>query len=302
MSIQQIFKRAARNSDTVRVGPHGWPVPKSVAHKCTPTSVLATIHGLEVGETHCPCGHPTEAASSCPACGRPYQTRCGTDGCDAWVQPEAKTDTGWYPPPSMCPKCIEDTERSLRLSRLKHIPSQIRQDASTYEQRENRASLDAHLHEWLKGDMRSGFWITGKRKTGKSTAAARAAIKAIFRGSAETMMWLECEDLVAAAKRCYQDDSAAQWRLIDKSHRTDLLVLDDVFPNTRTRPDGKVLAVEGISAHACHTLGELFRKRLMADKPTIITSVHTAQNALAFLGDNALSWWGRDSVQGFINE
>ena len=49
MNMRQILEKAARGHDTVEVGAARWPVPKSVAHLCTPEATLSTLHGLELG-------------------------------------------------------------------------------------------------------------------------------------------------------------------------------------------------------------------------------------------------------------
>jgi len=90
MNMRQIFERAAEGHDTIEVGASRWPVPKSVAHLCTPAATLSTLHGLELGGDECPCGQPVEASSPCSACRRPYQTPCCTEGCSEWVQPEER--------------------------------------------------------------------------------------------------------------------------------------------------------------------------------------------------------------------
>ncbi len=290
-SISTVFARAAQGRDTVEVGAHRWPVPKSVAHLCEPASILSTIHGLVAGEAYCPCGHPTETASRCTACGRPYQRRCATDGCDEWVQPARMTGSGWYEPTSQCSKCTQKRELSLKNSRVSRIPAQIREHVGSYEVREGRLAADRALYDWLESDLDTCVWLSGPRKAGKTTAVARAAVKAVYTDLVGTLMWLEYEDLVSAAKRCYTDDGSKQWKLIDKAINTDLLVLDDVFPRTRRRPDGKILGVEGLSGHVAGTMCDVLRRRFMSRRPTLLTSVHSADWAIGHLGEHVLGWW-----------
>lgn len=300
--MREIFTVAARGHDTVEVGASRWPVPKSVAHLCTPAATLSTLHGLTLGGDQCPCGHPVEASSLCPACRRPYQTPCCTDGCDEWVQPEARGRGGWYAPMSQCRPCVEKAERSLRESRLSYVPRRLKEAAADYERRSGREPADQALYQWLNGNPEDSIWISGPRKSGKSTAAARAVIKMVMGERAKCVMWLEYEDFVTASKRCYMDDSAKQWKLIDKAMQTELLVFDDVFPLARTTPDGRILGVERLSGHAAQTLCDMLRKRLHNGRPTIFTSVHTAEQALGHLGEHVLNWWEGVGSSGIIEK
>ena len=302
MNMRQIFERAAGDSDTVEVGASRWPVPKSVAHLCTPAATLSTLHGLTLGGDKCPCGHPVEASSLCPACRRPYQTPCCTEGCSEWVQPQRASRGGWYAPLSQCTSCTEKSEKSLRESRLQYIPRKMRDAASDYERRDGREAVDQALFSWLNGNPEDSIWLSGPRKSGKSTAAARAAIKMVMNDRAKGLMWLEYEDFVTACKRCYLDDGAKQWKIIDKAMQCDLLVFDDVFPLVRKAPHGKILGVERLSAHAAQTLCDMIRKRLQNGRATIFTSVHTSEQALGHLGEHVLSWWEGVGVDGQIEE
>lgn len=300
MNMRQILAKAAKGHDTVEVGAARWPVPKSVAHLCTPAATLSTLHGLTLGESYCPCGHPTEASSLCPACRRPYQTPCCTDDCDEWVQPEPKSRSGWYEPPSQCKTCTEKAECAMRESRLSYIPRRLREAASSYERRPGRESADSALFEWLNGNPQDSIWLSGPRKSGKSTAAARAAIKVIMGDRVKSLMWLEYEDFITACKRCYMDDGAKQWKLIDKAMQCELLIFDDIFPLVRKAAHGKILGVERLTAHPAQTLCDTLRKRLHNGRPTIFTSVHTAEQALGHLGEHVLSWWEGVGINGHI--
>jgi hypothetical protein len=291
MSVRQILKRAAGDHDTVAVGAARWPVPRSVAHLCTPERTLSTLHGLELGGDTCPCGQPVEASSRCPACSRPYQTPCCTEDCSEWVQPEARGDTGWYIPPSQCATCRARSDKSLRESRLCYVPRRLRDSASDYERRPGRESADKALYEWLNGNPEDSIWLHGPRKSGKSTAAARAVIKMVMAERSKGLMWLEYEDFITATKRCYLDDGAKQWKILDKAQQCELLVFDDVFPLVRKAPHGKILGVERLSAHAAQTLSDMLRKRLHNGRATVFTSVHTAEQALGHLGEHVLGWW-----------
>ncbi len=302
MKMREIFQRAAGDHDTVEVGAARWPVPKSVAHLCTPAATLSTLHGLQLGEDICACGRPVEAASLCPACGRPYQTPCCTDGCDEWVHPEPKGAGGWYPPPSQCKKCTAKAERALRESRLNYVPRRLLDAAYEYHRTEDREMLDNALHKWINGRLKRSIWLSGPRKSGKSTAAARAVTKLVMTERVKSVMWLEYEDFVTAAKRCYLDDNANQWKIVDMSMHAELLVLDDVFPLVRKTPKRKILGVERLSAHVAQTLSDLFRKRLHNGRPTIFTSTHTAEQALGFMGEHVYSWWEGDGVDACIKE
>ena len=291
MNMRQILEKAAKGHDTVEVGAARWPVPKSVAHLCTPKATLSTLHGLELGGDKCPCGHPVEASSLCPACRRPYQTPCCTEGCDEWVQPEPKGQGGWYAPLSQCVTCRAKAEKSLKESRLQYIPRRLRDSASDYERRPGRESADQALYEWLNGNPEDSIWLYGPRKSGKSTAAARATMKMVMKDRVKGLMWLEYEDFITACKRCFMDDGANQWKLIDKAMQCELLIFDDVFPLVRKAPHGKILGVERLSAHAAQTLSDMLRKRLHNGRATIFTSVHTPEQALGHLGEHVLSWW-----------
>lgn len=302
MKIRQILERATSGDATVEVGAARWPVPKSVAHLCTPEATLSTLHGLTLGEDVCPCGQPIEASSPCSACRRPYQTPCRTDGCDEWVQPEPKGRGGWYPPPSQCAGCTEKAERSLRESRLSYIPRRLRDAAADYERRSGREDADRALYEWLNGNPEDSIWLYGPRKCGKSTAAARAAMKCVMSERYRGVMWLEYEDFVTACKRCYLDDSAAQWKVLDKAIQCELLVFDDVFPLVRKAAHGKILGVERLSAHTAQNMSDVLRKRLHTGRATIFTSVHTAEQALGYLGEHVLSWWEGVGVDAGIKE
>jgi len=300
MNMRQILENAARGHDTVEVGASRWPVPESVAHLCTPEATLSTLHGLQLGEDICACGHPIEASSLCPACRRPYQTPCCTDDCSEWVQPEARDRGGWYVPLSQCPKCVAKAERSLRESRLSYVPRRLRDAANDYERRDGRKDADQALYEWINGREGDSVWLCGPRKSGKSTAAARAVTKMVINERAKCVMWLEYEDFVTACKRCYLDDGANQWKILDKAMQTELLVLDDVFPLVRKAAHGKILGVERLSAHAAQTLCDMLRKRLHNGRATIFTSVHTAEQALGHLGEHVLSWWEEAGSSGYI--
>jgi len=300
--MRDIFAVAARGHDTVEVGASRWPVPKSVAHLCTPAATLSTLHGLKLGGDQCPCGQPVEASSLCPACRRPYQTPCCTDGCGEWVQPGPRDRGGWYAPTSQCVPCVEKAEKSLRESRLSYVPRRLKEAAADYERRPGRESADQALYGWLSGNPEDSVWISGPRKSGKSTAAARAVIKMVMGERSKSLMWLEYEDFVTASKRCYMDDSAKQWKLIDKAMQCELLVFDDVFPLARTTPDGRILGVERLSGHAAQTLCDMLRKRLHNGRPTVFTSVHTAEQALGHLGEHVLNWWEGVGSSGTIKK
>ena len=302
MNMRQIFERAAGGDDTIEVGASRWPVPKSVAHLCTPEATLSTLHGLTLGGDECPCGHPTEASSLCPACRRPYQTPCCTDGCDEWVQPEDRGRSGWYAPPSQCLGCRERAESSLRESRLRYIPRRLKEAAADYERREGREKADQALYEWINGNPEDSIWLHGPRKSGKSTAAARAVIKMIMAERVKSVMWLEYEDFITATKRCYMDDGAAQWKIIDKAMQCELLVFDDVMPLVRKAAHGKILGVERLSAHAAQTLCDMLRKRLHNGRPTVFTSKHTPGQVLGHLGEHVLSWWEGVGSHAVIEE
>ena len=302
MKMREIFERAAGGRDTVEVGAARWPVPKSVAHLCTPEATLSTLHGLQLGEDICACGHQAAASSLCPACRRPYQTPCCSDGCDEWVQPEEKGLGGWYPPPSQCKTCTAKAERALRESRLSYVPRKLLEGAAEYERRTDREPVDRALHSWLNADLNDSVWVSGARKSGKSTAVARAVTKLVMNERVKRVMWLEYEDFVTAAKRCYLDDNANQWKIIDMSMHAELLVLDDVFPLVRKTPKGKILGVERLSAHVTQTLSDLLRKRLHNGRPTLFTSVHTAEQALGHMGEHVYSWWQGDGIDACIEE
>lgn len=302
MKMREIFERAAGGRDTVEVGAARWPVPKSVAHLCTPAATLSTLHGLTLGEDICACGHQAEASSLCPACGRPYRTPCCSDGCAEWVHPEEKGLGGWYPPPSQCKACTAKAERALRESRLNYVPRKLLEGASDYERRTVREPVDRALHAWLSADLTDSVWVSGARKSGKSTAVARAVTKLVMNERVKRVMWLEYEDFVTAAKRCYLDDNANQWKIIDMSMHAELLVLDDVFPMVRKTPNGKILGVERLSAHVTQTLSDLLRKRLHNGRPTLFTSVHTAEQALGHMGEHVYSWWQGDGIDACIEE
>jgi DNA replication protein DnaC len=300
--MREIFKRAAGDHDTVEVGAARWPVPKSVAHLCTPEATLSTLHGLLLGEDICACGHPVEASSLCSACRRPYQTPCCSDNCEEWVQPEPKSGAGWYPPPSQCKTCTAKAERALRESRLSYVPRKLLEGAAEYERRTDREPVDRTLHSWINADLNDSVWVSGARKSGKSTAVARAVTKLVMNERVKRVMWLEYEDFVTAAKRCYLDDNANQWKIIDMSMHAELLVLDDVFPMVRKTPKGKILGVERLSAHVTQTLSDLLRKRLHNGRPTLFTSVHTAEQALGHMGEHVYSWWQGDGIDACIEE
>ena len=302
MNMRQILAKAAKGHDTVEVGAARWPVPKSVAHLCTPEATLSTLHGLELGGDRCTCGHPVEASSLCPACRRPYQTPCCTEGCEEWVQPQEKSDSGWYAPPSQCTSCREKAEKSLRESRLQYIPRRLRDSAADYERKKGREQADHALYQWLNGNPEDSIWLYGARKSGKSTAAARAAMKIVMKDRVKGLMWLEYEDFVTGCKRCYMDDGANQWKLIDKAMQCELLVFDDVFPLVRKTPNGKILAVERLSGHGAQTLSDMLRKRLHNGRSTIFTSVHTPEQALGHLGEHVLSWWQGVGISAGITQ
>jgi hypothetical protein len=118
-------------------------------------------------------------------------------------------------------------------------PEALKEAAADYERREGRESADQALYEWLNGNPEDSIWLSGPRKSGKSTAAARAVIKMVMGERSKSLMWLEYEDFVTACKRCYLDDGAKQWKLIDKAMQCELLVFDDVFPLVRTPPQGR---------------------------------------------------------------
>jgi len=300
MNMRQIFERAAAGHDTIEVGASRWPVPRSVAHLCTPAATLSTLHGLVLGGDQCPCGEPVEANSLCPACGRPYQTPCCTDGCGQYVQPEKRSSTGWYPPPCACADCRSASAQALLKSRLEYIPRRLKDGANDYERRDGRRDTDYMLRRWVQAGPKGAVWISGARKSGKSTSAARAVIKSIMSEHVGSVMWLEYEDLVSAAKRCFQDDSSRQWALIDKANQVELLVLDDLFPAVRKMSSGKILGVERLSGYAAQTLCDLLRRRLGLEKPTIVTSAHTPGEALGHLGEHVLSWWCGVGQHGHI--
>ena len=298
--MRHLFEKACGQHDTTPVGDARWPVPKSVAHLCTPSSTLTIIHGLRVGEDKCTCGHPIEATSSCPACGRPYQTRCNNDGCDNWVQAEEKTSTGWYPPPSTCTDCRAVARDQMLKSRLQHIPARMRSIAQTYDKRPGREHCNEVIVELLQTDLAQILFLHGPRKAGKSIAAARLAMNVVLKERRNGVMWLEYEDLCSAAKRCYMDDGAKQWALIDKAMHCEFLVLDDLFPMVRKAAHGKILAVERMSAHVMQLMTDLMRKRLHKRLTTVITSVHTPEQALGFLGEHVYNWFQEVGVEAHV--
>ncbi len=302
MRVREIFERAAGGRDTVEVGAARWPVPKSVAHLCTPEATLSTLHGLRLGEDICACGHPVEASSLCPACRRPYQTPCCSDNCEEWVHPEPKSGAGWYPPPSQCKTCTAKAERALRESRLNYVPKRLLEASAEYERRFDREPVDRSLQSWINAEMNDSIWVSGPRKTGKSTAAARAVAKLVMNERVKCVMWLEYEDFVSAAKRCYLDDNANQWKILDMAMHAELLVLDDVFPQVRKTPKGKILGVERMSAHVAQIFTDVLRKRLHNGRPTLLTSTHTAEQALGHLGEHVYSWWQGEGIDACINE
>ena len=118
----------------------------------------------------------------------------------------------------------------------------------------------------------------------------------------KSLMWLEYEDFVTASKRCYLDDSAKQWKLIDKAMQCELLVFDDVMPLVRKAAHGKILGVERLSAHAAQTLCDMLRKRLHNGRPTVLTSQHTPGQVLGHLGEHVLSWWEGVGSHAVIEE
>ena len=182
------------------------------------------------------------------------------------------------------------------------MPRRLKEAAADYERRPGREAADQALYAWLNGNPEDSIWLSGPRKSGKSTAAARAVVKMVMSERSKGVMWLEYEDFITATKRCYLDDGAKQWKLLDKAMQTELLVFDDVFPLVRKAAHGKILGVERLSAHAAQTLCDMLRKRLHNGRPTVFTSVHTAEQALGHLGEHVLSWWQGVSSSAVIEE
>jgi hypothetical protein len=258
------------------VGEFKIKVPPHLEDSCHPINLYRTCHGhdFSAGDYACPaCESLTSFHEMCTIRGDPrcrvcgyYLPRlCNADGCDHLVASFGTPDY-WCPPWPFCPTCIGDEMRELRSRYLERIPQRIRHAAvKAWEGRyEHRKDAGLVLSQWLSAKLGldggpSCLYLWGNVGSGKTTIAARAAIKAVHSGIIADVQWVKEGELLAAAKSQYSSESSAE--LLDSARHAALLVYDELWSG-----------VHGYTDHVKQTLSSLFCLRFEEGRPTILTS------------------------------
>ena len=109
----------------------------------------------------------------------------------------------------------------------------------------------------------TGLYFYGDVGTGKTTIAARCAVKAIRSGNVRSFVWVKEYDLMMAAKSMGYEAKQEASALFDRVSNSDLAVIDEMFAVS-----------ESLSDTARVMIGQAIAKRFEQKLPTIVTSNH----------------------------
>lgn len=264
----------------ISVGSMGFKIPAHLSENVKPHNYLRNHHGFDssggdvyVCDNCGSCSTLDEIVATglsdpnCPHCGKYLQRRCAADGCDSLSssKPDGSNPPNWYVPQTYCKTCRHESLREVRSSLLESIPERIRHSAvKAWEGRyQHRRPAGEALSWWLLDDLgRKGkpvLYMWGNVGSGKTTVAARGAVKAIMDGHAKNMMWVRESDFVHAAKSEFSRDESHY--MIKQMMTADLLVYDELW-----------CQVETYSDNVRARLNDVFSRRFEEMKPTLITS------------------------------
>lgn len=263
-------------AQSVSIGALGIRVPAHLKESCQPINIYRTCHGHDFSEGpyKCPtCSKLTTFAQMreqlgdprCISCERYLPRRCNGDGCDALV--EGGGDADYYTPPwPFCSACLDSTARDEREQCLTRIHQRIRHAAvKGWEGRyEHRKEAGRHLASWLECKLGydggpSALYIWGNVGSGKTTIAARAAVKAVHAGHVADLRWVREAEFVRAAKTQYSSEASSQ--LLEDMRHTALLIFDEMWTS-----------VDSYTDHVRTTMAELLSLRFEERRPTVMTS------------------------------
>lgn len=266
--------------EMVSVGSFGFKIPAHLKESVKPHNYLRNHHGYDSSDGDAyicdACGacstleEVVETGLSdprCHHCNKYLQRRCAADGCDNFSSSKSNNDSPphWYVPPTYCKTCRHESLREARTSLLESIPERIRHSAvKSWEGRyKHRKAAGEALSWWLLDDCgRKGkpvLYLWGNVGSGKTTVAARGAIKAVMEGHAKNLMWVKESDVVHAAKSEFSRDESHY--MLKQMMSADLLVYDELWCQSDTYTDN-------VRAR----LNDIFSRRFEEMKPTLITS------------------------------
>jgi predicted RNA-binding Zn-ribbon protein involved in translation (DUF1610 family) len=260
----------------VKVGPLNMNVPSHLAHLCKPEEYDRRHHGIdwEVGAQCQSCGVVTEFKDrptnrACPACGCMWPVRCRGTGCDVLIAPYYENGL-WYEPYPLCAGCEKDRLAEGAEAMLNEIPRATLSNAiEGWRRAEHRIEAEKECKFWLKhnlgrdyGNM-TGLYFYGDVGTGKTTIAARCAVKAIKTGNVTSFIWVKEYDLMMATKAMGYDAKKEASGLFRRLETAELAVIDEMFAVS-----------ESLTDHAKVMIGQAIAKRFESKLPTIVTSNH----------------------------
>jgi DNA replication protein DnaC len=258
------------------IGSLGIRVPAHVEELCKPVNHYRACHGHDFNEgpwscPSCDTAHTLTRMAEilgdprCGACGFFMSRRCSADGCDTLVAGFGEPDY-WCPPWPFCPSCLDEEVLRERTACLVRIPQRVRHAAvKGWEGRyEHRKKAGVELAKWLECKLGydggpSALYIWGNVGSGKTTVAARAAVKAVTAGHVSDVQWVREGAFISAAKSQYSNEQSAE--LLDSMRHSALLVYDEMWT-----------AADSYTDHVRSTMADIFSLRFEERRPTIMTS------------------------------
>jgi predicted RNA-binding Zn-ribbon protein involved in translation (DUF1610 family) len=260
----------------VKVGSLNMSVPSHVAHLCVPREYDRRNHGIDwdVGAVCEGCGTVTAfenrpTNNACPACGRMWPFRCRGVGCDVLIEPDY-ANGHWYEPYPYCRECERNRLAEGAEVMFEEIPQGTLSNAiDGWRRAKHRVDAEKECKFWLKHDLgrdygnMTGLYFYGDVGTGKTTIAARCAVKAIRSGRVRSFIWVKEYDLMMATKAMGYDAKKEAAALFKRVETAELAVIDEMFAVS-----------ESLTDHAKVMIGQAIAKRFEDRLPTIVTSNH----------------------------
>ena len=260
----------------VKVGSLKINVPSHVAHLCTTEEHDRRKHGIdwEVGASCESCGTVTERKDrprnrACPGCNKMWPFRCHSVGCDVLLEPD-HANGQWYEPYPYCQACEKSRLAEGAEEMLDEVPNTTLGNAiEGWRRAEHRVEAEKECKFWLNQGLgrdygnRTGMYFYGDVGTGKTTIAARCAVKAIRAGMVQSFVWVKEYDLMMASKAVGYDAKQEAASLFRRVETAELAVIDEMFAVS-----------ESLSDKARVMIGQALAKRFEERLPTIVTSNH----------------------------
>ena len=251
-------------------------VPAHIAPLCTHHEYDRRHHGIDwdEGYTCQGSGLVTEFGnrpfnSQCENCTKIWPIRCIGKGCEVLIEP-TPSGGNWYNPYPYCQDCESGRLTEMAVGLLDEIPQDTLSNAvNGWRNAKHRADAEKECKFWLAGDLGkhngglTGLYFYGDVGSGKTTLAARCAVKAIRSGKVHSFMWVKEYDLMMASRAMGYEAKGAASELFMRVQSVDLLVLDEMFAVS-----------ESLTEQAKTIVGQALAKRFESKRPTIITSNH----------------------------